>query len=289
MVIDPRWNEYMSTLFNLQNGHCTHALARTVRATIHDDGFWQQCENFEYMVKPVIKALRVFDGRTLAMAKAWLEMNNLKRQVFSLREPDFNLPTPMVAHLEAQFMHRWDMMLTNLYYSRILLNPFFMNVMEIQNNGTTKSALNRVVQKLSGLLGVDFNKVMNEFTQYEEQQGPYGPLEAPNICEGNLLPHQWWHRVGDNALPIIAKRIMSLTCSESSCERNWSMYFFVHSKTRNRLEVDKAKALVYIYVNSFLFRQRPGADPVHYYDDNIFSEDSDDDGGALSETDDGRG
>jgi hypothetical protein len=121
------------------------------------------------MVKPVIKALRAFDGRTPAMANAWLEMNNLKRHVFSLREPDFNLPAPMAAHLEAQFMHKWDMMLTDLYYAGALLNPFLMNVMEIQNNGTAKRALNRVVQKLSGPLRVDFNEVMNELTQYEEQ------------------------------------------------------------------------------------------------------------------------
>jgi hypothetical protein len=83
MVIDPRWNEYVGTLFNQQNGHRAHALACEVRATIRDDGFWQQCENFEHMVKPVIKTLRVFDGRTPAMVKAWLEMNNLKRHVFS--------------------------------------------------------------------------------------------------------------------------------------------------------------------------------------------------------------
>jgi hypothetical protein len=57
MVIDPRWNEYVGALFNWQNGHRAHTLAREVRATIHDDGFWQQCENFEHMVKPVIKTL----------------------------------------------------------------------------------------------------------------------------------------------------------------------------------------------------------------------------------------
>jgi hypothetical protein len=49
--------------------------------------------------------------------------------------------------------------------------------------------------------------------------------------------------------------------------------------------VNKAEALVYIYTNSRLLRQRLGTDPMRYYDDNIFSEDSDDDGGALSETD----
>ena len=57
-------------------------------------------------------------------------------------------------------MHKWNMMLIDLHYISTLLNLFLMNVMEIQNNGTTKRALNCVVQKLSSLLGVDFNKVI---------------------------------------------------------------------------------------------------------------------------------
>jgi hypothetical protein len=74
-------------------------------------------------------------------------MNNLKRHVFNLQDPDFNLPAPMVAHLEAQFVKRWDMMITDLHYTGALLNHFLMNVMEIQNNGTANCALNRVVLK----------------------------------------------------------------------------------------------------------------------------------------------
>jgi hypothetical protein len=57
MVIDPRWNEYVSTLFNQQNGHYAYALVGAVRATIHDDGFWQQCNNFQHIVQLVLKAL----------------------------------------------------------------------------------------------------------------------------------------------------------------------------------------------------------------------------------------
>jgi hypothetical protein len=68
--------------------------------------------------------------------------------------------------------------------------------------------------------------------------------------------------------------------------RNWRMYSFVHSKIRNRLEGEKAKILVYIYTNSWFLRQRSGADPVCYHDDNIFSKDSVDDGRILSDTDD---
>ena len=65
MIIILRWNEYVSTLFNQQNSHHVHALAGKVRGTIYDNGFWQQCENFEYMLEPVLKALQVFEDSHL--------------------------------------------------------------------------------------------------------------------------------------------------------------------------------------------------------------------------------
>ena len=90
-----------------------------------------------------------------------------------------------------------------------------------------------VFRRLSNPLGVRFNEVMVEMTEYEERLGPYSPEEARNIRVANLQPHQWWSRVGREALPKIAKRVLALTCSTSSCECNWSMYSFVHNKSRN--------------------------------------------------------
>jgi hypothetical protein len=206
------------------------------------------------MVEDVLKALRVFDGREPAMGRAWLTMNNLKKHIFNLRNPPFNLPTHIATTLEENFTKRWDMMVMDLHYAGALLNPYLKDVLEIQENGDAKRALNRVVCKLCAILRVGFNDAMAELTEYKERRGPYSPVEAPDIREAHMEPHQWWHRIGGNALPKIAKRILSLTCSASSCERNWSMYLFVHSKSRNRLGVDKAEALVYIYTNLKLLR-----------------------------------
>jgi hypothetical protein len=41
MVIDPRWNEYVNTLFNRQNNYHAHTLVGAVKATIRNNGFWQ--------------------------------------------------------------------------------------------------------------------------------------------------------------------------------------------------------------------------------------------------------
>jgi hypothetical protein len=169
---------------------------------------------------------------------------------------------------------RWDMMLTDLHYAGVLLNPYLKDVLEIQENGDAKCALNKVVRKLCVVLGVRFNEAMAELTKYEEHRSSYNPVEVPDIQEAHMELYQWWHRVDGRALPKIAKRILSLTISGSSCERNWSMYSFVHIKSRNRLGVNKVEALVYIYTNSKLLYQRPGADLVRWYNNNIFSEDS---------------
>ena len=83
-------------------------------------------------------------------------------------------------------------------------------------------------------------------------------LEAPDIRVANLQPHQWWSRIGREALPKIAKQVLALTCSASSCECNWSMYSFVHNKSRNCLGTKKAEDLVYIYMNTRLLRGRLG-------------------------------
>ena len=281
VVVHQKWEEYVNTLFNRQNGTRAHALASLVRQTILDETFWGRCENFVHLVEPALVTLRTFDGQKPAMGRAWLAMNNLKNHVFALRDAPFLLDPVIASRFEEQFNSRWKMMLTDLHYAGALLNPYLTDCVELQRDGGAKRARNRVLRHLSGSLRVDHNEVMNELTHFEERTGPYGPLEAPDIRETRMQPHQWWQRVGGDALPVIAKRILSLTCSASSCERNWSMYSFVHNKVRNRLGVKKAEDLVYIYTNSKLLRERRGADPVHWYDNQPYSEDSDPDFGSV--------
>jgi len=287
VVVHQKWDEYVSTLFNRAHGHRKHALAALVRSTILDETFWLRCENLVHLMKPAVVTLKTFDGQTPAMGRAWLAMNNLKKHVFGLRGDPYFLDPAIAGRFETQFTRRWKMMLTDLHYAGALLNPYITyECRELMTSGIAKRARNRVLRHLSACLGVNHNAMMYELTQFEERTGPYGPLEAPDIRETRMLPHQWWQRVGGDALPLIAKRILSLTCSASSCERNWSMYSFVHNKVRNRLGVKKAEDLVYIYTNSKLLRERRGADPVILYDNQPFSEDSDVDVAAMHDGED---
>jgi hypothetical protein len=58
-------------------------------------------------------------------------MNNLKKYIFNLPIPLFNLPAHIAVTLEENFTKRWDMMLTNLYYAGALLNPYLKDFLEV--------------------------------------------------------------------------------------------------------------------------------------------------------------
>ena len=69
MVVATEWYDYVHSLFNRQNGDSAHALAGVVRDIVLDDSFWHECEDFVYMVEPILVALRMFDGDQPAMEK----------------------------------------------------------------------------------------------------------------------------------------------------------------------------------------------------------------------------
>nr|KYP34797.1 hypothetical protein KK1_044202 [Cajanus cajan] len=64
-------------------------------------------------------------------------------------------------------------------------------------------------------------------------------------------PALWWESYGGRGkeLQKVAMRILSLTCSATGCERNWSTFDQVHTKRRNRLEQQRLNALVYVKYN----------------------------------------
>jgi hypothetical protein len=90
-------------------------------------------------------------------------MQILKKHVLSFRIPIFSVSASMAICLNFQTMKRWDIMLIDLHYACLFLNPFLMDIVEIQMSNSDKHVLNKVLQKLGGPIKVDFNEFMNKF------------------------------------------------------------------------------------------------------------------------------
>jgi len=50
-------------------------------------------------------------------------------------------------------------------------------------------------------------------------------------------------------LAKVAKRVTSMASSAGACARNWSSYEFIHSKKRNKLSLERANDLVFVFSN----------------------------------------
>nr|GEU86018.1 hAT family dimerization domain containing protein [Tanacetum cinerariifolium] len=89
----------------------------------------------------------------------------------------------------------------------------------------------------------------------------------------------WWDSFGDDTpeLKQFAIRVLSLTCSSSGCERNWSAFEMVHSKLRNRLQQQKMNDRMYVMYNLKLSgreeRKRKEEDLETFHFEDIDSDD----------------
>ncbi|ESQ50146.1 hypothetical protein EUTSA_v10002303mg, partial [Eutrema salsugineum] len=96
----------------------------------------------------------------------------------------------------------------------------------------------------------------------------FSPLvKVPRLADGEKIPSmerrylQWGnlrstYGSGAPTLQKLATRILALNSSSSDCERNWSCFESIHTKKRNRLNVNSLNNLVYVQFNAKLFNKQ---------------------------------
>ncbi|XP_070054762.1 uncharacterized protein [Nicotiana tomentosiformis] len=110
---------------------------------------------------------------------------------------------------------------------------------------------------------VTIDQIGEEFGRYSQAEGLFG-LQAAIRARDIRSPVEWWKQFGHQTpnLQKFAIKVLSLTCSASGCERNWSVFEHIHSKKRNRLELSRLNDLVYIKYNRTLRRRYEAHDTI---------------------------
>jgi hypothetical protein len=170
------------------------------------------------------------------------------------------------------------MVASDLHYTGALLNPHLIKDMELQNDQHAMAGLMKVFQRLIDT-AEEFQAVKAEFNLYFHTMSPYCGKHVWSPMKVKEVAHVWWFTSGSvgKLLPCIARRILAQVVSSPSCERNWSSYYFVHRKARNRLLSSRAEDLVYVYTNSRILNQNvPFTDEAttEWYRQTIISKDS---------------
>ena len=96
------------------------------------------------------------------------------------------------------------------------------------------------------------------------------------ICDDGILG-DWWAGYGYEipTLQRVAIRLLSQPCSSHWCRWNWTTFESIHTKKRNKAELEKLNDLVFVHCNLWLQAFYQGRDakckPVIYDEINIGS------------------
>ncbi|CAI8588967.1 unnamed protein product [Vicia faba] len=142
---------------------------------------------------------------------------------------------------------------SSIYSAGHDLNPeYYYFKPEIENNGRLVKGLCKCIETLNESYAVE-DLISEQLSQYRGDTGLFG-IRAAIRQRSTLAPAKWWKSYGAETLKLqlLAVKVLSLSCSASGCERNWSIFQHIHSKKRNKLEHQRLQDLVFIKYNQAL-------------------------------------
>ncbi|KAL6495776.1 hypothetical protein OROGR_030339 [Orobanche gracilis] len=148
---------------------------------------------------------------------------------------------------------KWDFQMhRHLHAAAYFLNPYYQYDDDFSTHPEVKVGLLTCMTKLYPDPRLQ-EKIDLQMDAFRRRKGLFGFEAAKRTCK-KRSPVDWWLQYGDETpeLQGFAVRILSLTCSSSACERNWSTFNQIHTKKRNRLSTIKLNKLVYVLYNKRL-------------------------------------
>ncbi|KAJ1431394.1 Ribonuclease H-like superfamily [Sesbania bispinosa] len=235
MFVSEEWNE---------NKLSKEAKGKEATKTVLMPSFWKNVVFILKVMAPLVKVLRLVDSeKKPAMGYIYEAMDKAKETIMKSFKNESKYKDVF-----AIIDKRWDIQLYRpLHATGHFLNPeFFYTNPQMEFNGEIIRGLYDCINKLLG--DSEMEKIVHkELAQYKATSGMFGSTTA-KAMRGEVAPDTPY-------LQQLAIRILSLTCSASGCERNWSVFEQVHAKKRNRLEHKRLHDLVFVKYNQTLHRR----------------------------------
>ncbi|KAH1225188.1 hypothetical protein GmHk_11G032151 [Glycine max] len=269
--------------------------------------FWNSVVYTLKVMTPLVKVLRLVDGEWKpAIGYIYEAMDKAKETIIKSFNNNESKPLHAAAHfLNPEFFYdntdlEFDFEVTNGLFDCIKkLIPQF----EVQQKILTELHLYKIGAEH---FGSDFAMAQRKTHSPSKKLLPYDKYKYYTIflCINVIIQNSklcswlvigiatyWWRMFGSQTpnLQKLAIKILSLTCSVSGCERNWSVFEQIHSKNRNRLEHKRLHDLVFVKYNQQLkqrYNARDEIDPISLNDIDVCNEwlvgemDQDDDNDA---------
>uniref|UniRef100_A0A0R0K6W7 BED-type domain-containing protein n=1 Tax=Glycine max TaxID=3847 RepID=A0A0R0K6W7_SOYBN len=236
--------------------------------------FWNSVVYTLKVMAPLVKVLRLVDGeRKPAMGYIYEAMDKAKETIIK----SFNNNGSKYKDVFAIIDKRWNCQLHRpLHAAAHFLNPeFFYNNTDLEFDFEVTNGLFECIRKLIPQFDVQ-QKILTELHLYKIGADHFDS-DFTMAQMKTHSPTYWWRMFGSQTpnLQKLAIKILSLTCSASGCERNWSVLEQIHSKKRNRVEHKRLHDLVFVKYNQQLkqrYNARDEIDPISLNDIDVCNE-----------------
>ncbi|XP_028193171.1 uncharacterized protein LOC114378744 [Glycine soja] len=222
--------------------------------------FWNSVVYTLKVMAPLVKVLRLVDGeRKPALGYIYKAMDKAKETIIK----SFTNNESKYKDVFAIIDKRWNCQLHRpLHATFHFLNPYFFYD-------------NTDLEFDFEVTNVFLDCIKNLIPQFDVKQKILTELHLYKIGAEHFA--YWWRMFGSQTpnLQKLAIKILSLTCSASGCERNWSVFEQIHSKKRIRLEHKRLHDLVFVKYNQQLkqrYNARDEIDPISLNDIDVYNE-----------------
>lgn len=149
--------------------------------------------------------------------------------------------------LQLNLQKRWNCGYSDIHGLSYLLDPrYFGQGMEEENRDLTMKVLEDLKLRVEYAFYVGKCKKLNMMDALKRKElTVIAFLDSLTPADSEKFPNLYKYLL----------RIFSCVPSSASCERNFSDFAFINSKSRNRLKKEKVKMLTYIYSNSRILKE----------------------------------
>ncbi|KAG2431587.1 hypothetical protein HYH02_013280 [Chlamydomonas schloesseri] len=242
-VVDAAFNSWRD-----RQSAATQATSNQVRRFLLNEQSWERIGNLVLVSDPFMEIIRLADSQKPVAGKMFWRCHQAGEK---LKEgAGSSLSQAKIREVVRIWDTRYAQLSSPLYAAGYVLDPEFWdhNVSEAMEGFTT------VVERM--LDPEAAAKAMVQLSAFRNKQGIFGRASVLTSAK-TLAGHEFWEQYGGGVseLQRVAVRVLSMTASATSCERNWSTYGFIHNPRRNKLTPKRAQDLVYVFTNLRLRRR----------------------------------
>nr|KYP52836.1 hypothetical protein KK1_025222 [Cajanus cajan] len=225
-------------------GRDKNGLAFEARQIVIGNDFWSKANDILKVFEPLVKVLRLVDGDekpTMGFVPEFSvkhKAEGVLGQACGRRGVRPSLgPKGCSAKLGAE--------------GGYFLNPQFQYGVEHESDvyRETFEETKKVITKLDRNMD-DQIKALNSLLLFKDMGETFATPQAQRAWSRMNLA-EWWLMFGSCSpeLQRLVIKVLSQTTLATNCERNWSTFIYIHTKTRNRLKYRKLQKLVITHYN----------------------------------------